>query len=116
MRPLRLLVVAALRQHDGALLEEVVGDGDRLIEQAARVVAQVDDVALQILADRLLGFLDRLDEVGVRLLVERRHLDVGDVALVVGLDRVDADDVAHDLHVEGIVDALAHDRQRDRRS
>ena len=32
-----------------------------------------------------------------------------------GLDRVDADDVAHHLHVEGLVDALAHDRERDRR-
>ena len=52
----------------------------------------------------------------MRLLVEGRDLDVGDVvALVVGLDGVDADDVAHDLHVEGLVVALAHDRQRDRR-
>ena len=54
LRALRLLVVAALGQHDGAALEEVVGDGDRLIEQAARVVAQVDDVALELVADRLL--------------------------------------------------------------
>ena len=115
IRPLRLLLVATLGDHDGAILQEVVGHGDRLIEQSARVVAQVDDVALEILADRLLGLVDRLDEVGVRLLVEGRHLDVGDVALVVRLHWVDADDVAHHLHVEGIVNALAHDRERDRR-
>ena len=32
-----------------APLEEVVGDGDRLVEQAARIVAQIDDVALEVL-------------------------------------------------------------------
>ena len=83
IRPLRLLSVATLGYHDCAILQEIVGYGDGLIEQAAGVVAQIDDVALQILADRLLRFLDRLDEVGVRLLVEGRDLDVGDVALVV---------------------------------
>ena len=73
---LRLLQAAALGQHDGALVEEVVGDGDRLVEQAAGIVAQVDDVALEVLAELLLQGVDLLHQVGVRLLVEGRDLDV----------------------------------------
>ena len=51
----------------------------------------------------------------MRLLVEGRDLDVDDVAFEPRLDRVDADHVAHDLDVERLVLAPAHDRQGDRR-
>ena len=105
---------AALGEHDRALVEEVVGDGDRLVEQAAGVAAQVDHVALEVL-DRLLQGVDLLHQVGVRLLVEGGDLDVDHVAFGPRLDGVDADHVAHDLDVEGIVLALAHDGERDRR-
>ena len=50
----------------------------------------------------------------MRLLVEGRHLDIADVVFAARLDRVDADDVADDLDLERVLDALAHDRQRDR--
>ena len=46
------LVAAALRD-DLAAVEEVVGDVDRLVEQAARVGAQVDDIAERMAAGRL---------------------------------------------------------------
>ena len=47
-----VLVAAALRD-DLAAVEEVVGDVDRLVEQAARVGAQVDDIAERMAAGRL---------------------------------------------------------------
>ena len=70
VRPLRLLEIAALGQHDCALIQECVGHRDRLIEQAARIVAQVDDVALELRTDLLLQILDRLLQIGRGLLVE----------------------------------------------
>ena len=51
----------------------------------------------------------------MRLLVEGGDLDVDHVAFRPRLDGVDADDVAHDLDVEGIILAFAHDGERDRR-
>ena len=51
----------------------------------------------------------------MRLLVEGGDLDVDQVAFGAGLDGVDADHVAHDLDVEWLVLALAHDGERDRR-
>ena len=47
---LGLLGVAAASRDDLALVQEGVGDRDRLIEQAARIVAQVDDEALELVA------------------------------------------------------------------
>ena len=45
---LRLFGVAAAGRDDLALLQERVRHRDRLIEQAARIVAQVDHVALEL--------------------------------------------------------------------
>ena len=39
------------RRHDLAAVKERIGDRDRLLEQAARVVAQVEDHALQARAE-----------------------------------------------------------------
>src|SRR5581483_2249583 len=55
-------------------------------------------------------------QVGRGLLVEGGDADVADiVAFGVVLDRIDVDDVARDLDVKRIVDALAHYGERDRR-
>ena len=45
---LRLVGVAAAGRDDLAAVEEGVGHHDGLVEQAARIVAQVDDVALEL--------------------------------------------------------------------
>ena len=104
------------RQHDGALIEEGIGDGDGLVEQAAGIVAEIDDIALELRTDLLLQVLDRLLQVGRGLLVEGGDADIADVvALGVVLHRIDVDHVARDLDVERILDALAHDGERDRR-
>ena len=49
---LGLVGTAAAGRDDLAVVEEGVGDGDRLVEQAAGVVAQVDDVALDLVRRR----------------------------------------------------------------
>ena len=52
--------VAPARRNDLAAIEEGVGHRDRLIEQAARIIAQVEDVALELVGrDVGLEFLDR---------------------------------------------------------
>src|SRR5262249_24903761 len=78
---LRLLSQAAARRDDLAALEEGVGDRDRLIEHPARIVAQVDHVALELLGGDLRGEIaDRLLETVVGLLVELGDTYVADVA------------------------------------
>src|SRR5690606_42048305 len=76
---LQLLEVTAFGQDDGTLVEERVRYRDGLIQQSARIVAQVDDVALELLSGLLLQLLHRLDQIGVRLLVEGRNFDVRDL-------------------------------------
>ena len=51
---------AAARRDDLALVEEGVGDGDRLVEQAARVVAQVEHDARSLSPSLLLDLVDRV--------------------------------------------------------
>jgi len=45
---LGLLSIAAARGDDFALVQERVRDRNRLIEQAARIVAQIDDEAFDL--------------------------------------------------------------------
>ena len=51
---LGFLGIAAAGRDDLAALEEGVGNGDRFFQQAAGIVAEVDDVALQLVADLVL--------------------------------------------------------------
>ena len=46
IEPLGFIGAAAARRRDLALLQERIGDRNRLIEQSAWIVAQVDDEAL----------------------------------------------------------------------
>ena len=45
---LPLVGISAARRNDVAVVDEGVGDLDRLVEQPAGIVAQVEDIALQI--------------------------------------------------------------------
>ncbi len=112
---LRLLGIAAARRDDLAPLEERVGDRDRLVEQAARIVAQIDHVALELLVRDLVGDVaDRLLEAVGGLLVELGDADDADVvALDARAHRAHADDVAHDRHFDRLLDALARDLEAD---
>src|SRR6185312_12870141 len=112
---LRLVGVAAARRHDLALLQEGVGDRDGLIEQAAGIVAQVEDIALELVLRHLrLDLGDALLQALGGLLVELRQADVADVlALDVPARRAHADDVAVDRDLERLLGALAHDSEPD---
>src|SRR6185312_16856176 len=82
---LRLEAAVVLRapaadRDDLAVVEEVVADRDRLVEEAARVVAQVEDDAGKLVAglapERLDGGLERV----AGALAEIGDADIADVA------------------------------------
>src|SRR5204863_8363187 len=60
-------------RHDLAPLQERIGDRDRLIEQSAGIIAQVDDETLQLVSGLGGEVGDRLLQVLGGLLVERRQ-------------------------------------------
>src|SRR5690606_21766122 len=108
---------AAAGRDDLAAFQEGVGDRDRLIEQAAAVVAQVDDVALQLVGGHLLVDLgDAGAELFERALaLEARDAQIADVlALDAGADVTDRDDLADDRDLDRRLDALAVDLELDR--
>ena len=103
---------------DHAARQEGVRDAHRLVEQAARVVPQVEDEAAHItlsmeLRERALHILE-----GVAL--EALDLDVADVAAEhPRLDRLDVDDRADEVEAAGrgpAVRAFAHDVHADARA
>ncbi len=111
---LGLLGVAAAGRHDLALLQERVGDGDRFLEQAARIVAEVDDVALELVTDLVREVGDLALQAFGGLLVEGGDADIGDVVLLdARAHRADADVVAHQGDVDRIVLTLADDLELD---
>ena len=110
---LRILAAPAAGRHDLALVEKRVRHRDRLIEQAARIVAQIEDHPDQLVAGLLLQVLHRVVEADIGLLVEGRDPDIADiVALEMGADRLDLDRRAGQLDVEGLL-PFAPDRQLD---
>src|SRR5215475_8836824 len=77
---LRLLGIAAARRDNLAALEERIRHRDRLVEQAARIVADVDDVAAQLVSRNLrLQLRQRLLQALGGLLVELGKTDIADV-------------------------------------
>ena len=76
---LRLVGVAPARRDDLAAIEEGVDDFDRLVEQAAGIVAQIEDIALELVAGRvLLELVHRGLQTVVGLLVELGDADIAD--------------------------------------
>src|SRR4030095_6961907 len=92
---LRLLALAAAGRDDLALVHEIVADGNRLVEQPARIVAQVEHQALHLALGRFLELGDGLLEAAVGLFAEARDADVADVAVLqLPAHRLDRDDGA----------------------
>ena len=67
---------AAVRRHDHAFVEECIGHTDGRIEQAARIVAQVEHQSAQLAIVLLLQLGDSRLQIGRRRLTEVRDLDV----------------------------------------
>ena len=62
------------------MIEEAVDDRDRLVEQTAGIVAQIENIALELVGrDIGLEFLDRVAHAIERLLVELRDADIADI-------------------------------------
>src|SRR5207248_1361100 len=112
---LRLFRIAAPGRNDLALLQERVGNRNRLIEQATGIVTQIDDIALDLVGAELgVEVVDRLLEPVGGLFVELSDANVADVATFrMPAHRFDANDVAHDRDLDRLVGAFAHDRELD---
>src|SRR5262249_20223406 len=112
---LHVLALARLDRDDLALIQERIAHRDRLIEQAARIVPQVEDVALELGAGFVLDLLDGLDDARGALLGERSDADVADIAFHAPARWTDLDDLAGQRDVERILGA-ATDRNLDGRA
>src|SRR5712691_3240699 len=111
---LRLLRIAAAGRDNLALLEERIGDRDRLIKQPAGIVAQIDDKALELVAGLGREIADRLLEPIRRLLVELGDANEADIVTFhARTHRAHADDIARDRYLDRLVLALAHDLELD---
>src|SRR4029078_8844195 len=112
---LRLFGITSPRRHDLALLQERIGGRNRLIEQATWIVAQIEDVALELVVGDLGADIgDRLLQAFGGLLIELRKTDVADVfTFDLRTHRAQTDDIACDRHFDRLVLALAHDGELD---
>src|SRR5262249_34247156 len=78
-----LIFGAPAQRDDLAALEQVIGYGDHLVQQSAGIVAQVDDVSLEVaVGDLIADARDRLLETFLGLIIEGRDADVADIAAV----------------------------------
>ena len=84
-----------------------------MLEQAARIIAKIDHIALEPGTALFVEILDGLLQGGSCLFIE----DTNVAHVIVGFIfyRIDVDDIAHNLDVEGFRNSLAHDGERDRR-
>ena len=100
---------------ENVLRQERGRHGDRLVQQAARIAAQVEHEAGQVA--RLVHVLQRLGEILGGAVLELAHTDVADAGLDrLRADALDVDFLAREAEREGHLDVLAHDRQHDHRA
>ena len=97
----------------GLGIEVTMEDG--LIEQAARVVAQVEDVTLEPVVAHLRRYVgDRFLQAFGSLFVELRQADIADVVtLDARAHRTHADDIARDRHFDRLVLPFANNGELD---
>src|SRR6266513_741501 len=108
-------VTAALRHDLLAGIQEQLAHGDSLIQQAARIAAQVEEERLHALLEQT---VDGLAELRRRLLAHGREQDVADLVVEHGRDlhRADVDHGAGELERERLLDAYAVHPELHRRS
>src|SRR5579863_5001292 len=93
---LGFLRVATASRDDLAALEECIGDRDGLLQQPAGIVTQIDDEALELVAELAVEIVDFLLQSLSGLLVEGGDANIADiVAFHARADRTNADIVAH---------------------
>jgi len=111
---LLLILLASLGINDKSAVEEFVADLHRLVEQSARVVAQIEHEALYLAVMPGAEFVQRLLQIVAGALFKAGDADVlVAVAQILGLDRLYLDHLARDAHREEFRHALAMDGQAD---
>src|SRR5208282_3797819 len=111
---LLLIFLAPLRVNDQPAVEKIVRNLYRLVQQSARIVAQVEHYSLELAV--LLRFepVNRLLHPLARVLLEGGDADVSVAAVErLRLDRLNLDDVARERHREQLGHAVAMKRQPD---
>ncbi len=104
---LRIFGMTATSGNHFAAGQKIVRDLDRLIQKAAGIVAQIDDVALDAGADLLLQLAHRLLQARRGLFVEARQPDVTDIAFAPPRVGVHLHHGALQGHVERLLLAFA---------
>src|ERR1700689_4263505 len=101
---LGILRIATARRDDFAALEQIVRYRHGGAQQSSGVIAQVDDVSLEIVVGDPTGDVgNRLPEGSIGQLVERGDADIADVAAFDPRSHGDnVNGVANDDNVEGV--------------
>ena len=114
MEALGLRGDAAAGRDNLALLKECIGDRDRLIEQPAGIVAQIDNEALELIAGLGSEVGNRFFQAIRGLLVELSNANEADIITVhPRADRAQADEFARNRNFKWLVLAVAHNSELD---
>ena len=113
---LGILGMAAAGRNDLARIEQIVRNRNRLIQKPARIVAQIEHIALERRPDLLLQVAHRLLQARIGLFVEAGQADIGDIAFAPPFHAVDLHDGAGQGEVERFLGAVAQNGQRDLRA
>src|SRR5690606_26838337 len=109
---LHVFRLATARGDHFAAIEEGVGDFDRLIEQTARIVTQIDNDAAQTSARIATHGADRILQHVAGALVKGGNTDDANIAVDARRYGAHVDDLALQRHVKGI-GPFARDRDGD---
>src|SRR5207248_4162312 len=101
----RIFRVPAARGYDLSRIQKVVRNLNGLIQETARIIAQVDNIAFEPRADLTFQLSDRTFERRRRLFVERAEPNVSDVSFAMKFDGVDLHDSPRERDVERFLGA-----------
>src|SRR5208282_1506041 len=111
---LLLIFLASLRIYDQPAVEKIVRNLHRLVQQSARIVAQVEHNSLELAVVLRFELVDRLLDALARVLLEGGDADIAVAAVKhLRLDRLNLDDVARERHREQLGHGAPMKRQLD---
>ena len=103
--------------HQAVRFDEGRRNGNRAVEQTARVVAKIENQALERPLVFLVQRVERIDEQLAGMLLELGDAQVAVTAFQqFGFHAADLDHCARQRNDDGLIDALAHDGELDRRA
>ena len=113
-KALAVLIVAATGRYNFTAFQKRIGNGNRLIQKTAGIIAQIQDIAFQfIFGQSFLYFRYGIFQTIIGLIGELGQPDVSDTVFQTEADGADFDDIAYDGDIEWRAIAAAYrDRQR----